>query len=349
MKEVFDSKWYLLGNKLIGFESDFSEYLNISHSIGVGSGLDALYISLKSLGIGKGDEVIIPSHTFFATALAVIHTGAKPILAEVDPDTMNIDPARIGSLISQKTKGLIAVHMNGNPADMDTIVEIGQTRDIPVIEDFAQSVGASYKKKKCGSIGAINACSFYPVKNLGALGDGGAITTNDPDLADYCINFRNYGSSVKYYYEEAGINSRLDEIQAAILQIKLKYLDAWNKERKEIAKSYQEQLKDLPDLKILFEKSECESSWHIFPIRTQHRDKLQSHLNEKNIETIIHYKIPIHLQAGFRKYVKDYKKGDLPIAEEIADKELSLPIYPGLKEEEITYISDQIRRFFSRK
>ncbi|MFC2125465.1 DegT/DnrJ/EryC1/StrS family aminotransferase [Bacteroidota bacterium] len=348
-RNVFNSGWYLQGKLLDQFESDFSNYLNTSYSAGVGSGLDALFISLKSLGIGRGDEVILPSHTFFATALAVMHTGAKPILAEPDPETMNVDPIVIEKLISSNTKSIIVVHMYGHPAGMRRILQIGKRENIPIIEDFAQAVGASYKDQKCGTMGKINACSFYPVKNLGALGDGGAITTIDEELADFCRKFRNYGSSQKYYFEEAGINSRLDELQAAILRVKLKYLDRWNLERARIAAMYLERLSDIDDVTLVSENRDMEPSWHIFPIRVQKRDQLKDYLNNKGIETIIHYPIPIHLQAGFEKYVKGYKKGDLPIAEKIANTELSLPIYPGLLETEIEYITDCIAEFFSRK
>lgn len=347
-QDVFHSGWYLLGDHLDRFERSLSNYLGVNYTVGVGSGLDALIISLKSLGIGKGDKVILPAHTFYATVLSVMHTGAQPVLADSDPETLNMDPLQAERFITGKTKVFMPVHLYGLPCPMDTFLKLSNAYNIQLVEDFAQSVGASYNKKKCGSFGKINACSFYPVKTLGAFGDGGAITTNDPGLAGYCRKFRNYGSDEKYYFEEAGLNSRLDEIQAAILNEKLRFLDRWIQQRIKIASMYLENLKGIGDIRLPLIQENSDPVWHIFPIRTNKRDQLQNFLIDKGIETLIHYPVPVHLQKSFQKYIKTYKAGDFPVAEEIAATELSLPIYPGLTDDEIYYIIESITSFFDK-
>ena len=341
---MLESGWYIHGHFLEKFERQFADYQSVNYAIGVGSGLDALKISLASLGIGKGDEVIIPSHTFFATALSVISSGAKPILCDANPDSFNIDPLLAEKLISPKTKAIIPVHLYGNPADMPAIIKMAAGKRIHVIEDNAQSVGTVQNGIKTGSMGIINASSFYPAKNLGAYGDGGIISTNDRNLAEFCRKFRNYGASGKYEFEYAGLNSRLDELQAAFLTVKLKHLEKWLMAKRIIAEKYLNNLSDHQSIKLPQSANANLSTWHIYPILCERRDELLNHLREKGIETLVHYPIPIYRQ----KVLKDYKIDPMqfPVTETVAAKELSLPIYPGLSDAEVDEISETIIDFY---
>lgn len=337
-RRVMDSQWFILGKELEAFECEFAEYCDTRHAIGVANGLDALHLILKGYGIGKGDEVIVPSNTFIATWLAVSYAGADLIPVEPDDSTYNIDPNRIENAITPRTKAIIAVHLYGQPADMDRINAIAKSHGLKVIEDAAQAHGAKYKGKRTGSLGDAAGFSFYPGKNLGALGDGGAVTTNDDVLANNIRMLRNYGSSVKYHNEIKGFNSRLDELQAAFLREKLIFLDEWNERRRKIAQRYIEQLGCSHHLLLPHVPSWVEPVWHLFVVRSRHRDELQKALNDSGVGTMIHYPIPPHLQAAYSEM--KFARGDFPIAESIHDQVLSLPIWPQLEFEKCDKISN---------
>jgi dTDP-4-amino-4,6-dideoxygalactose transaminase len=349
LKKQFDlfinDGWYILGNKLKTFESEYAEYSDTTYCSGVGNGLDALIISLKALGIGPGDEVIVPSNTYIATWLAVSYVGATPIPVEPRIETYNINPEEIESKITSKTKAIMPVHLYGQACEMDDIMSIANKHGLFVIEDNAQAQGATYNNKKTGSFGNINATSFYPGKNLGAFGDAGAITTNDERLYRFTNVYRNYGSEKKYYNEIKGINSRLDEMQAMFLSLKLKKLNEWNIERLEIANNYHKLLYNVGGITLPQLATNATSVYHLYVIRTDKRDELQAHLTQNGIGTLIHYPVPAHLQTAYSEL--NYKTGDFPIAEKIASTCLSLPIYPGLTNEQLVYISDVIKKFFN--
>jgi len=345
--KFFDSQWYVLGEAVRNFEKEFAAYNQTDYSVGVANGLDALQLSLRALGVGEGDEVIVPSNTYIASWLAVSMVGATPIPVEPKITTSNIDPTKIEAAITSKTKAILPVHLYGQCCEMESIMAIAKKHELYVIEDNAQSQGATYNGKMAGSFGHCNATSFYPGKNLGALGDGGAITTDDQELAKAIECLRNYGSEKKYYNKTKGINSRLDEMQASFLSVKLKYLNQLNKERNEIANWYYHLLKEREGLRLPKIALEATSVFHIFQIQTPHRDALQANLKENGIGTLIHYPLPPHLQEAYQEL--EYQKGDFPIAEKIANQTLSLPIYPGLKEEEVEYIAQTINHFFEHQ
>ncbi len=345
LAEVFDSAWYILGNKLTRFEQEYAKYIGVKHCIGVGNGLDALKISLCALGIGPGDEVIVPANTYIATVLAITAVGATPILVEPDSYTCNIDPYHIKEKITGNTKAILPVHLYGLPCEMDIIMSIAQEYGLYVLEDNAQAAGAHYKGKKTGSIGHINAHSFYPTKNLGAIGDGGAITTNDDDLARKARLYRNYGSEIKYENEVPGYNSRLDEIQAAVLRVKLKYLDAWNEERRFLAKAYTEKLASVDGV-VLFDDNAVPLKghvYHLYVIRVKMRKQLMSHLLQKGIATSIHYPIPPYAQHVYKGY---FSILDYPITNKISEEILSLPFYQGLRISDINRVVQEIQAFY---
>ncbi|MEQ1778220.1 MAG: DegT/DnrJ/EryC1/StrS family aminotransferase [Nitrosomonas sp.] len=326
------SGWYILGPEVDAFESELATYCDTSHCVGVANGLDALHLALHAMGVVPGDEVIVPSNTFIATWMAVSQCGATPVPVEPVDATFNIDPNQIEAAITPRTKAIIPVHLYGHPADLDPILAIARKHKLKVLEDAAQAHGARYKGKRIGGHGDAVAWSFYPGKNLGALGDGGAITTNDPEIADRLRMLRNYGSRVKYVNEVQGFNSRLDPIQAAVLSVKLKHLDEWNARRTKIASRYSTMLADTTDL-ILPEVPEWASpAWHLYVIRTKKREALQSHLTEASVGTLIHYPIPPHLQQAYAG--QGYKQGDFPIAEAMAEEVLSLPMGPHLTTEQ---------------
>ena len=340
--DTLDTNWFIAGKNDGRFEVNFADYMNSCCCIGCGNGLDALVLSLKALGIGQGDEVILPANTFIATALAVTYTGATPVLVEPRLDTYNIDSSQIEEAITPKTKAIIPVHLYGQPAEMDPIMEIAKKHDLYVIEDTAQAHGALYHGKRAGTFGNTGAFSFYPGKNLGALGDCGAVVTNDPELADTIRAMGNYGSKKKYVHEFKGQNSRLDEIQAAFLNVKLPYLDTWNQERRRIASRYLNEIKN-PHIILPTVIDGVEPVWHIFAVRTKERDDFQQYLEEKGIHTGIHYPTPIHLHEAYRDL--GYKKGDFPIAEEISDTEISLPMFYGLSDEQIDYVVKVVNEY----
>lgn len=343
-KNFYDDQEYILGSGLEKFEREYADFIGVDHAIGVGNGHDALLIAMKCLDIGHGDEVIIPAHTFIATALAVVNTGAKPVLVDVDKDSFNIDIDKIEQKVTKNTRAIIPVHIYGNPCDMDAIEYIAQIHDLYMIEDNAQAHGAIHVLEKTGSVGLINTASFYPTKNIGALGDGGIITTDSDDLAEKAKILRNYGKAVDGQYSTIGINSRLDEWQARVLSIKLKYLDQWNEERIDIASRYTSALKSMDEISLQSTMMDCINVRHIFPILTKKRDELKSFLNSKGIDTLIHNERPIHLHEAFLQL--GYKKGSFPVSEKICDTELSLPIYPGLKADKVDFVCEQVKKFF---
>lgn len=343
IQRVMNSGWYIQGEELSTFESEFAEYCHVQYCIGVGNGLDALHLILCAMDIGAGDEVIVPANTFIATWLAVSYAGATPVPVEPDETTFNIDPARTEVAITKKTKAIIPVHLYGRPADMDPILEIAGRYRLKVIEDAAQAHGARYRGRKVGGLGDAAGFSFYPGKNLGAFGDGGAVTTNDPILAERIRKLRNYGSQVKYVHDVKGFNSRLDELQAALLRVKLRHIDEWNARRVQLAECYQ---CGLAGAKVQFPETVAgfESVFHLFVIRTERRDMLQVRLKEAGIETLIHYSIPPHRQAAYRSM----RNRSLPIAERLSREVLSLPIGPHLSREEAEKIADHIKRIQER-
>jgi dTDP-4-amino-4,6-dideoxygalactose transaminase len=321
---VMDSGWYLLGNELEEFEAEFATYCGTKYCIGVGNGLDALHLILKAYGIGSGDEVIVPSNTYIATWLAVSYAGASPVPVEPNSETFNIEAEAIEAAVNSRTKAVMPVHLYGQPANMDAIVRIARKCGLKVIEDNAQAHGARYRGRRTGSLGDAAAISFYPGKNLGAFADAGAVTTNDDELADRIRALRNYGSIKKYHNDFKGYNSRMDELQAAFLRVKLGRLDEWNSRRCSVAARYLSELDGIPRLKLPIVPEEVEPVWHIFALRHPRRDELQASLAKAGIGTLIHYPIPPHLSGAYAK--SGWKPGDFPVAEEIAKTELSLPM-----------------------
>jgi dTDP-4-amino-4,6-dideoxygalactose transaminase len=344
-ERVFQNKWYILGKEVSDFEQAYAQYNHVQHSIGVANGLDALHIALKTLEVGEGDEVITPSNTFIATWLAISQTGATIVPVEPDPETYNIDVTRLEAAITPKTKVIMPVHLYGQACEMDAIMQIANKYNLFVIEDNAQAQGCTYNGKLTGSFGNINATSFYPTKNLGAYGDAGALTTNDVALAQKANLIRNYGSEKKYYNEVIGVNSRLDELQAAFLSVKLKYLNSWLDERKQIAAAYTKALSGIPDLILPVTAPGADHVYHLYVVRTTKRDALEKYLNDNGIGTGIHYPVAPHLQKAYEHL--GYKKGDFPIAEEMAETCLSLPLNPGMTEEEIKYVCNHILSFYA--
>ena len=339
---VFTRSWYIEGEEDKAFEDAFADYCGSKYCVGVGNGLDALMLSLKALGIGDGDEVIVPSNTYIATALAVTYVGAKPVFVEPDIRTFNINPALIEAAITEATKAIIPVHLYGQACDMDPIMEIARKYGLKVVEDCAQAHGATYKGKKVGTFGDAAGFSFYPGKNLGALGDAGAVVTSDKEMADKIRALGNYGSDYKYHHIYKGYNSRLDELQAAFLKAKLSHLERMNEERRRIARMYTEGITNSKVI-VPYVSADCVPVWHIYGIRCAERDMLEKHLNEKGIGTNKHYPIPMHLQECYKDL--NILEGELPIAEEISSTELSIPMYYGMTDEEIRFVIDTINEF----
>lgn len=341
---VFNSRWYILGKHVEIFEKEYAAFCNTSYCVGVSNGLDALILSLKACGIGAGDEVIVPSNTYIATVLAITHTGAIPVFAEPDTSTYNITAENIAPHITAATKAIIPVHLYGQSCNMKMVMELAAKHDLKVIEDNAQAHGAACCGQPTGSWGHANANSFYPGKNLGALGDAGAVTTNDESIAQQISMQRNYGSAKKYYNEAIGYNMRLDELQAAFLSVKLKHLEKFTAMRIAAAACYTHLLKDVEEIILPRTAKDCTHVYHLYVIRTRERDQLQQYLAAKGIGTMIHYPVPPHLQKAYQHL--GYSQGDFPVAETIADTCLSLPLYPGIKEEDIAYVCDCIKAFF---
>lgn len=341
-EEMYDKAYYIQGTEYDKFQKKFANYIGTKYAVGVGNGLDALMLILRAMEIGEGDEVIVPSNTFIATALAVTYVGAKPIFVEPILAEYNINPDLIEEKITKKTKAIIAVHLYGQCADMDKINSIAKKYNLKVIEDAAQAHGALYKGKKAGSLADAAGFSMYPGKNLGALGDGGMVTTNDEVLAKKIAALACYGSDYKYHHIYKGVNSRLDEIQAGFLSIKLDHLDKWNADRNRIAKMYLEDIKNDKIILPIVNKNNYHV-WHIFAIRCKNRDELEKYLTDKGIGTNKHYPTPMHLQGAYTDL--NIKEGELPLAEVISKEELSLPMYYGMSDEEVNYIIKVINEF----
>lgn len=339
---VYTRSWYIEGVEDEKFEKVFAEYCNSKYCVGVGNGLDALFLALKALNVKDGDEVIVPSNTYIATALAVTYVGATPVFVEPDIRTFNIDPAKIEKAITEKTKAIIPVHLYGQACDMEPIMKIAKKYNLLVVEDCAQAHGATYKGKVVGSFGDVAGFSFYPGKNLGALGDAGAIVTNNEELAKKVRALGNYGSDYKYHHVYQGNNSRLDELQAAFLAAKLPLLEKVNDNRRSIANKYLAGINN-PKVILPFVPDYAVPVWHIFGIRCKRRTELENFLNDAGIGTNKHYPIPMHLQDCYKDL--GFKEGDFPIAEEISSSELSIPMYYGMTDDEVQYVIDKVNEF----
>lgn len=337
---VMESGWFILGPEVEAFEREFAAYCGAKHCIGVGNGLDALHLILRAMDIGPGDEVIVPAHTFIATWLAVTYAGATPVPVDIDEKTYNLDPALIEAAITEKTRAIIPVHLYGQPADMDPIIECAAKYGLRVIEDAAQAHGANYKGKRVGSLGDAAGFSFYPGKNLGAMGDGGAVVINNGELAEKIRVLHNYGSQIKYHNEVKGFNSRLDELQAALLRVKLTKLDEWNDHRRAIARLYLDKLAEMQDLALPFVPAWAEPVWHLFVVRHPRRDEVQKRLIEAGIGTLIHYPIPPPFSLTYRDM--GYQANAFPLAEKLCAEVLSLPIGPHLSKEQWSYLAGQL-------
>lgn len=344
VSDVIRSNQYVLGEETRNFENSYSNLTEVKYTVGVGSGLDALVIALKSLKIGPEDEVIVPSNTYIATWLAISAVGAKIVPVEPRESSSNINPELIEEKITRRTKAIIPVHLYGQCCEMEQIMSIAKKHELYVIEDNAQSQLAKYKNQYTGSFGDINATSFYPTKNLGAIGEAGAITTNNIELAKFATQYRNYGSEIKYHNNIKGVNSRIHEIQAAILNVKIKYLKKITTERISIAKKIHERLVGIEDLSLPEISNKEDNVFHIFNIKTSFRDELANYLLSKGIATSIHYPIPPHLQKAYKEL--GYKVGDFPIAEKLAKTSLSLPFFPGITNDEIFVLTSEIILFF---
>ena len=345
IQRVLDSGWYVLGEEVTQFEKEFSQFNNVSHTIGVGSGTEALHIALRALNIGQGDEVITTAHTAVATASAIHLAGAKPVFVDIEPEFFNIDPGLVETAVTPRTKAIIPVHIYGQPCDMDAILEIARRNNLKVIEDCAQAHGATYKDKRVGTMGNIGCFSFYPTKNLGAIGDGGSLVTNDEELAERIRLLREYGWEKRYISSAEGWNSRLDEIQAAILQVKLKKLDVDNAHRQQHVFKYENALKDLP-LVLPRIRNDVSHAYHLYVVKTDVRDKLKAHLQDHGVNTTIHYPVPIHKQQYYREIVGDIS---LPVTEQTANTILSLPMYPELFERDRDMVISEIKGYYSSK
>jgi len=347
LSEIIDKSWYILGDSVQEFELNYAKFNEVSYAVGVSNGLDALHLSLKALEIKPNDEVIVPANTYIASVLAITNVGAKPIFVEPKLSTYNINPELINEKITEKTKVIMPVHLYGQACEMDKITDIAKCYELKIVEDNAQAHGALYLNKLTGSWGDINATSFYPGKNLGALGDAGAITTNNIKLAESVKLLRNYGSKIKYQNEIPGYNMRLDELQAAFLSIKLKHLNKWNLERNKIASYYTKELKNISEINVPVVHKNANHTYHLYVIKAKKRDQLQAYLNKKGIGTLIHYPIPPYLQKAYSTLIINPEL--YPISQNLADSVLSLPIWPGLRKSQQQYIIDQIKNFYTGK
>jgi len=342
IKRTIDSGWFILGENLRNFEKAFADYLGAKFAVGVGSGTEALHLALVAAGVKAGDEVITVANTAVPTISAISFANAKPVFVEIDPDFYTMDPQHIESKITEKTKAIIPVHLYGQSADMDPILAVAKKHGLKVIEDACQAHGTEYKGKKAGALGDFGCFSFYPSKNLGGYGDGGICVTNNADYAEKILLLRNYGQKERYHHNIEGFNSRLDEIQAAVLSVKLRHLDAWNSKRRELAKTY-DKLLGGTSVSIPGKAEYSEHIFHLYVIRSKNRDDLQKHLKDKGISTNIHYPIPVHLQEAYKHL--GIKRGDLPVTEKCAQEILSLPLFPELRDKEIEAVAEAIKSF----
>jgi len=345
MSKVFDKCQFVLGDEVEAFEAEFAAYCQAKHAVGVNSGTSALHLALLAAGIKAGDEVITASFTFVATAAAIRYSGATPVFVDVDPRSLTIDPLKIEAAITPRTKALVPVHLYGQCADMQPMIDIARSRGLIVIEDAAQAHGAEYENRRAGGFGDLACFSFYPGKNLGAYGEGGAVTTNDDGYDKALRVLRDHGQTAKYHHEVIGYNYRLEGIQGAVLRVKLRHLEKWNDARRRLAARYRELLADA-GVGLVEEMSYGKPVYHVFPILTDHRDALAEHLRSTGIATGIHYPVPVHLQPAFSG--PGYNVGDLPITERAARQTLSLPIYPELSPEEVSIVAESVHRFGRR-
>ena len=343
LDRVFERASFILGEECKAFEQEFAAYLGASQTVGVASGTDAIHLALRAAGVGPGDEVVTVANTCVPTVSGIASSGGAPVLVDAHPDTLTLDPDRLEGAITSRTKAVVPVHLYGHPCDMDAIAKVANDKGIAVIEDCAQAHGALYKDRMCGTLGLAAAFSFYPTKNLGAYGDAGAIVTDDEDLADRARKLRNYGQSDRYHHDTEGFNSRFDEIQAAVLRIKLRRLDAWVTARRELARQYKEALADLP-LQLPPEASWAKHAYHLFVIRVPERETLMTHLEKEGVGALIHYPVPIHFQKAFAHL--GYSPGDFPVAEAAAAEVLSLPLYPELGDDAVSRVVEAVRAFY---
>jgi dTDP-4-amino-4,6-dideoxygalactose transaminase len=351
-KRVVEKGRFILGEEVSSFEEEFAHYCGVRYGVGVGSGTEALFLALKAIGIGTGDEVITVSHSFIASALAISMTGARPVFIDIDPEAYTMDPNALEDTLKKRKvrnkkqsriKAILPVHLYGHPVEMDAIMDIAKRYNLMVIEDACQAHGAEYRGKKVGSLGLLSCFSFYPTKNLGAYGDGGMVMTDRKKLYDILRLLRCYGENKKYEHVLKGWNSRLDEIHAAVLRVKLKYLDQWNGERRKRALAYRRALENT-EIICPSVKEQVRHVYHLFVIRTKRRNSLQSFLKEKGIDTLIHYPVPIHLQKAYKEL--GYRRGDLPVTESVAQEILSLPFFPELTGDEMREVQGQMKNFF---
>lgn len=338
--EVLASGSYILGKHNKAFQTEFAQYVGSKYSVGLNSGTDALHLALRALNIGRGDEVITTAFTFVATASAIGLAGATPVFVDINKDTFNIDPDKIEAAITPKTKAIIPVHLYGQAAEMDKIMDIAKRHNLRVVEDCCQAIGAEYKGQKVGTFGDFGCFSFYPTKNLGGMGDGGMITCNDENLYNRIIALRNHGGAIRYYHDELGVNSRLDEIQAAILRVKLNYIDEWNKQRKTNAYRYNQMFAKYPEIATPKEAENANCVYHQYTIKIENRDEVHKLLQENGIGAMIYYPVPLHLQKLHKEL--GYKEGDLPYTEEDTKLVMSLPMFPELTEEEQQTVVDTV-------
>ena len=344
---LMESAHFILGPEVEAFEKRFATYSSTKYAIGVSSGTDAPHLALRAMGVTEGDEVITQANTFIATLEAIILTGATPVLVDMDPDTYNMDPTKLEAAITENTKAIIPVHLYGQPCQMDEINDIAKKHNLFILEDNAQSVGARYKGQPTGSLGDVAATSFYPGKNLGAYGDGGAVMTDNEDWVQQINMIRDHGSSKKYHHDVLGWNSRLDGIQAVVLDVKMNYIDEWNQKRRDAGKMYSEKLAEVKELKLPTTHPDADHVYHLYVVQTEnedHRDKLMEHLQAKEIGVGIHYPIPPHLQKGYQHL--GYTQGDFPESEKHAKRIISLPIFPEITEEQIDYVVAEIKNYF---
>lgn len=347
MKAGFEKNWYIMGDGVRKFEEEYARFSKVRYCLGVGNGYDALSIALKACQIGPGDEVMVPAHTYIATWLAISRSGATIVPVEPNELTFNIDVREVEKFITPRTKAILPVHLYGQACDMTTLADLSKRHRLLIVEDNAQAHGATWKGNMTGSFGEVNATSFYPTKNLGAVGDGGAITTNNEKVAEFVRRYRNYGFESKNLCEDLGVNSRLDELQALVLSIKLIHLEAWNEQRRAIASIYLERLRGAGDLRLPVPLPEANHVYHLFVVRTLERDRLKEYLKTFSVETMVHYPVPPHLQKAYASL--GYKKGDFPITEAIASSCLSLPLWPGMTDDQVHFICDLIIGFYASK
>jgi dTDP-4-amino-4,6-dideoxygalactose transaminase len=342
---ILDSQQFILKNELSSFEAEVAKKVGSRYAVGMASGSDALYLSLVAGGVGVGDEVITTPFTFFATAGAISRTGATPVFADIDGRTFNLDPEKVADRTTRKTKAIVPVHLFGLPSDMDSILQIAKKKSLFVVEDAAQSLGASFKGRQTGTLGDTGCFSFYPTKNLGAAGDAGMVVTSSKSMAEKLKLFRNHGSEIKYHHKYIGINSRMDEIQASILRIKFRKLNVWNKSRQQHARDYDAGLRNLP-LKTPVVPRGLQSIYHLYSILTDKRDSLAAHLAKKGIGTGVYYPLPLHLQPCYKSL--GYKKGDFAVSESVSNRILSLPMFPELKKSQKEEVISEIKNFFKK-